>query len=75
MNILLIDDKKDILDTMGEILEICQNHKVQGAGSGKEALKWIKKKKYDLIKNNTQNFRPYMWKPIIVYPSEKYCKC
>ena len=49
MNILLIDDKKDILDTMGEILEICQNHKVQGAGSGKEALKWIKKKKYDLV--------------------------
>jgi CheY-like chemotaxis protein len=49
MNILLIDDKKDILDTMGEILEICQNHKVQGASSGKEALKWIRKKKYDLV--------------------------
>jgi len=49
MNILLVDDKKDILDTMGEILEICHNHTVQGATSGKEALKWLKKKKYDLV--------------------------
>jgi len=49
MDILLVDDKKDILDTMGEILEICHNHKVQGAASGKEALKWIRKKKYDLV--------------------------
>ena len=49
MNILLVDDKKDILDTMGEILEICHNHKVQGASSGKEALRWIRKKKYDLV--------------------------
>jgi two-component system response regulator YesN len=49
MNILLVDDKKDVLDTMGEILEICQNHRVQGAQSGKEALKWIRKKKYDLV--------------------------
>lgn len=49
MNILLVDDKKDILDTMGEILEICHNHQVQGAASGKEALKFIRKKKYDLV--------------------------
>jgi len=49
MNILLVDDKKDVLDTMGEILEICHNHRVQGASSGKEALKWIRKKKYDLV--------------------------
>jgi len=49
MNILLVDDKKDILDTMGEILEICHNHTVQGATSGKEALKWLRKKKYDLV--------------------------
>ena len=49
MNILLVDDKKDILDTMGEILEICHNHTVQGASSGKEALKWLRKKKYDLV--------------------------
>jgi len=49
MNILLVDRKKDILDTMGEILEICHNHSVQGASSGKEALKWIRKKKYDLV--------------------------
>ena len=49
MNILLVDDKKDILDTMGEILEICHNHQVQGAASGKEALKFVRKKKYDLI--------------------------
>ena len=49
MNILLVDDKKDVLDTMGEILEICHNHKVQGASSGKEALKFVKKKRYDLV--------------------------
>lgn len=49
MNILLVDDKRDILDTMGEILEICHNHKVQGAASGKEALKFVRKKRYDLI--------------------------
>ncbi len=49
MNILLVDDKRDILDTMGEILEICHNHNVQGAASGKEALKWIRKKPYDLV--------------------------
>ena len=49
MNILLVDDKKEVLDTLGEILEVCQNHHVQGAGSGKEALKWVRKKKYDLI--------------------------
>jgi DNA-binding response OmpR family regulator len=49
MQILLVDDKKDILDTMGEILEVCHNHTVQGASSGKEALKWFKKKKYDLV--------------------------
>lgn len=49
MNILLVDDKKDILDTMGEILEVCHNHTVQGASSGKEALKWFRKKKYDLV--------------------------
>ena len=49
MQILLVDDKKDILDTMGEILEVCHNHIVQGASSGKEALKWFKKKKYDLV--------------------------
>jgi DNA-binding response OmpR family regulator len=49
MNILLVDDKRDILDTMGEILEICHNHNVQGAASGKEALKWIRKKQYDLV--------------------------
>ena len=48
MQILLVDDKKDILDTMGEILEVCHNHTVQGASSGKEALKWFRKKKYDL---------------------------
>ncbi len=34
---------------MGEILEVCHNHTVQGASSGKEALKWFKKKKYDLV--------------------------
>ena len=49
MNILLVDDKKDVLDTMGEILEICHNHEVQGANSGKEALKFIRKKHYDLV--------------------------
>jgi DNA-binding response OmpR family regulator len=49
MNILLVDDKRDILDTMGEILEICHNHKVQGAASGKEALRWIRKRPYDLV--------------------------
>ena len=49
MNILLVDDKKDILDTMGEILEVCHNHTVQGASSGKEALKWFRKRKYDLV--------------------------
>ncbi len=49
MNILLVDRKKNILDTMGEILEICHNHSVQGTSSGKEALKWIRKKKYDLV--------------------------
>jgi CheY-like chemotaxis protein len=49
MNILLVDDKKDILDTMGEILEICHNHNVQGATSGKEALRFIRRKKYDLV--------------------------
>ena len=49
MNILLVDDKKEVLDTLGEILEICQNHQVQGASSGKEALKWVRKKKYDLV--------------------------
>lgn len=49
MRILLVDDKRDILDTMGEILEICHNHDVQGASSGKEALKWIRKKPYDLV--------------------------
>jgi two-component system response regulator YesN len=49
MNILLVDDKKDILDTMGEILEICHNHSVQGASSGKEALRFIRRKKYDLV--------------------------
>jgi CheY-like chemotaxis protein len=49
MNILLVDDKKDILDTMGEILEICHNHNVQGASSGKEALRFIRRKKYDLV--------------------------
>jgi DNA-binding response OmpR family regulator len=49
MKILLVDDKRDILDTMGEILEVCHNHDVQGAASGKEALKWIRKKQYDLI--------------------------
>jgi DNA-binding response OmpR family regulator len=49
MRILLVDDKRDILDTMGEILEICHNHDVQGAASGKEALKWIRKKTYDLV--------------------------
>ena len=49
MHILLVDDKKDILDTMGEILEVCHNHTVQGASSGKEALKWFRKKNYDLV--------------------------
>jgi DNA-binding response OmpR family regulator len=49
MNILLVDDKKDILETITEILEVCHNHKVQGATSGKEALKWVRKKKYDLV--------------------------
>ena len=49
MQILLVDDKKDILDTMGEILEVCHSHTVQGASSGKEALKWFRKKKYDLV--------------------------
>jgi CheY-like chemotaxis protein len=49
MNILLVDDKKDILDTMGEILEICHNHSVQGASSGKEALRFVRRKKYDLV--------------------------
>ena len=49
MNILLVDDEKDLLDTMGEILEVCHNHKVQCAGSGKEALKWLRKNKYDLV--------------------------
>jgi CheY-like chemotaxis protein len=49
MNILLVDDKKEILDTMGEILEICLNHKVQGASSGKEALKLMRKNRYDLM--------------------------
>ena len=49
MQILLVDDKKDILDTMGEILEVCHNHTVQGASSGKEALKWFRKRKYDLV--------------------------
>ena len=49
MNILLVDDKKDILDTMGEILEICHNHNVQGATSGKEALRFVRRKKYDLV--------------------------
>lgn len=49
MKILLVDDKKDVLDTMGEILEICHNHQVQGANSGKEALKFIKKKRFDLV--------------------------
>jgi DNA-binding response OmpR family regulator len=49
MNILLVDDKKDILDTMGEILEICHNHNVQGASSGKEALRFIRRRKYDLV--------------------------
>jgi CheY-like chemotaxis protein len=49
MKILLVDDRKDVLDTMGEILEICHNHNVQGANSGKEALKFIKRKKYDLV--------------------------
>ena len=49
MNILLVDDKKDILDTMGEILEICHNHNVQGASTGKEALRFIRRKKYDLV--------------------------
>ena len=49
MNILLVDDKKDILDTMGEILEICHNHNVQGASSGKEALRLVRRKKYDLV--------------------------
>lgn len=49
MNILLVDDRKDVLDTMGEILEICHNHTVQGANSGKEALKLIKKKRFDMV--------------------------
>jgi CheY-like chemotaxis protein len=49
MNILLVDDRKDVLDTMGEILEICQNHQVQGANSGKGALKFMKKKRFDLV--------------------------
>jgi CheY-like chemotaxis protein len=49
MKILLVDDKKEILDTMGEILEVCHNHNVQGATSGKEALRFLRKKKYDLI--------------------------
>jgi CheY-like chemotaxis protein len=49
MNILLVDDKKDVLDTMSEILEVCHNHDVQGANSGKEALKFIRKKRYDLV--------------------------
>jgi two-component system, cell cycle response regulator len=49
MHILLVDDKRDILDTMGEILEVCHNHTVQGASSGKEALKWFRKKNYDLV--------------------------
>jgi DNA-binding response OmpR family regulator len=49
MNILLVDDKKDVLDTMGEILEICHNHQVQGASSGKAALKLIGKKRYDMV--------------------------
>ena len=34
---------------MGEILEVCHNHTVQGASSGKEALKWFRKRKYDLV--------------------------
>ena len=49
MNILLVDGKKDILDTMGEILEVCQNHKVRAATSGKEALQFLRRKKYDLM--------------------------
>lgn len=49
MNILLVDDKKDVLDTMGELLEVCQNHKVQGVSSGKEAIRFIRKKRYDLV--------------------------
>lgn len=49
MKILLVDDRKDVLDTMGEILEICHNHQVQGANSGKEALKLIGKKRYDMV--------------------------
>ena len=49
MKILLVDDKKDVLDTMSEILEICHNHQVQGANSGKEALQFIRKRNYDLV--------------------------
>jgi len=49
MKILLVDENQDVLETIGEILEICQNHTVQGANSAKEAIKLIKKRKYDLI--------------------------
>ncbi len=49
MDILLVDNKKDVLDTMGEILEVCQNHRVQAAASGKEAFRLMRRKKYDLI--------------------------
>jgi DNA-binding response OmpR family regulator len=49
MKILLVDENKDVLETIGEILEICQNHEVQAAISAKEALKLVRKKKYDLV--------------------------
>jgi DNA-binding response OmpR family regulator len=49
MKILLVDENKDVLETIGEILEICQNHEVQAANSAKEALRLVRKKKHDLV--------------------------
>lgn len=46
--ILVVDDEKDVVEPMAICLE-SRGHKVEGAYSGKECLKKVRKRKPDLI--------------------------
>ena len=49
MNILVVDDEKNMASLFQDYLEMTGDHKVSVAHSGDEALEKIKKKKPDLI--------------------------
>ena len=46
--ILVVDDEKDILDSLKTLLEL-EDYKVKTVNSGKKALDALKKEKFDLV--------------------------